>query len=204
MKSEQINELAAALAKAQGAMANATMNRVNPHFKSRYADLASVLDAARAPLAANGLSYSQMTEARDGAFVLVTTLMHASGQWISSEYPLPSTGRPQEMGSALTYARRYSLSALIGNAADEDDDANAAEAGKQKITAAKNGNGNGGLVDTGEKIDDSQFSWLQTVIVEVGADIPKFCKYMGVERVEDIPASKYANAVDALNAKRGK
>ena len=126
-----INELAAALAKAQGVMENATMNRVNPHFKSKYADLASVWDAVRKPLSENGLAVVQIIT--DGK--LVTLLMHTSGQWVQSEYPLPPAARPQEMGSALTYARRYSLSAITGIAADEDDDANAAESSKQRAPA---------------------------------------------------------------------
>jgi len=121
--SEQIDELAAALAAAQGMMENAVMNRVNPHFKSKYADLAAVLSAARKPLSANGLAIVQTI----GDGVLHTRLLHTSGQWIASEHPLPMAGRPQEIGSALTYARRYSLSALIGIAADEDDDATGAE-----------------------------------------------------------------------------
>lgn len=137
MRSEQVTELAAALAKAQGAMSNATLNKTNPHFKSKYADLASVLDAAREPLSANGIAVTQTTEIRDGSLVLVTTLLHSSGQWLASEYPLPSSGRPQEMGSALTYAKRYTLSALICIAADEDDDANGAENDKQRINTPK-------------------------------------------------------------------
>ena len=116
-----LNELAAALAKAQGAMNNASMNRINPHFKSKYADLAALWDAVRKPLSDNGLSVVQII--RDGR--LHTMLLHTSGQRLCSDYPLPATARPQEMGSALTYARRYSLSALVGIAADEDDDANA-------------------------------------------------------------------------------
>jgi len=121
--SEQISELAAALAAAQGMMENAIMNRINPHFKSKYADLAAIFDAARKPLSANGLAIVQTI----GDGVLHTRLLHTSGQWIASEHPLPMSGRPQEIGSALTYARRYSLSALIGIAADEDDDATGAE-----------------------------------------------------------------------------
>src|SRR4029077_1225993 len=116
-----LNELAGALAKAQGAMNNASMNRINPHFKSKYADLAALWDAVRKPLSDNGLSVVQII--RDGR--LHTMLLHTSGQRLCSDYPLPATARPQEMGSALTYARRYSLSALVGIAADEDDDATA-------------------------------------------------------------------------------
>ena len=125
-----LNELAAALAKAQGAMNNASMNRINPHFKSKYADLAALWDAVRKPLSDNGLSVVQII--RDGS--LHTMLLHTSGQRLCSDYPLPATARPQEMGSALTYARRYSLSALVGIAADEDDDANAVQSAGVKPT----------------------------------------------------------------------
>lgn len=135
MQSEQIDKLTEALAKAQGTIKNAVLNKVNPHFRSKYADLAAIFDAVRKPLADNGLIVTQTTEIREGGFVLVTMLAHSSGQWIRSEYPLPSTGKPQEIGSALTYARRYSLSAIAGIAADEDDDANAAQDSGQKIDA---------------------------------------------------------------------
>lgn len=135
MHSEQIDEISAALAKAQSAMENPTANRINPHFKSRYVDLAALVDAIRKPLSANGLAITQLMEIRETGMVMRTILMHTSGQWLASEYPLPNTARPQEMGSAQTYARRYSLSALVCNAADEDDDATGAEAAKQKIEA---------------------------------------------------------------------
>lgn len=122
MQSEQINELAAALAKAQTAMTNAVFNRINPHFKSKYADLPAVIEAVRPALAANGLSVTQETRVTDTGFVLATVLRHASGQWTEATYPLPANGKPQEMGSALTYARRYSLAAICGIASDDDDD----------------------------------------------------------------------------------
>lgn len=133
MKSEQIDKLTEALAKAQGAMQSATLNKTNPHFRSKYADMAAVLEAIRQPLSDNGLAYTQTIEIRESGTVLVTRLAHTSGQWIESEFPLPSTAKIQEMGSALTYARRYSLSAIICNAADEDDDGNAAQDGGGRI-----------------------------------------------------------------------
>lgn len=126
MQSETTADLAAALAKAQAGMQSAKFDKTNPHFKNKYASLAAVIDAIRKPLADNGLSYTQATEIREGGLVLVTTLRHATGQWVASEYPLPSAAKPQELGSALTYARRYSLSAIACIAADEDDDAEGA------------------------------------------------------------------------------
>ena len=130
MKSEQIGELAAALAKAQGAMTVAQKNATNPHFKSRFADFESIWDAIRKPLAANGLAVVQQVRLVDGALVLDTTLMHASGQWVTSEYPVvPTQNTPQGLGSALTYAKRYALSALVGVVTGEgDDDGQAASA----------------------------------------------------------------------------
>lgn len=125
--SDAINELAAALAKAQGAMGNAPFNKTNPHFKSKYADLASVRDTVTPHLAANGLSLVQTTMPGNGSMTVVTSLLHSSGQWLSSEYPIINdVMKPQAMGSALTYARRYSISCICGIASEEDDDANAA------------------------------------------------------------------------------
>ena len=135
-KSESIAGLAAALAKAQGAMKGAIKDSANPFFKSKYADLASVVDAIRAAFSANGLSYIQTVEPSDKDEVRVeTTLLHSSGEWIScGVLSLPvSKVDAQGYGSALTYARRYSLSAAVG-VAPEDDDGNAASIAKPKPT----------------------------------------------------------------------
>ena len=138
--SEQINELAGALAKAQGKMENASLNKVNPHFKSKYADLAGIRDAVTPALAANGIAVVQALDTDEGGLTVVTRLVHTSGQWMESVCPIDAGGTMQAKGSAITYARRYSLSAICCIAADEDDDANAAtehrksfdEAGYQK------------------------------------------------------------------------
>jgi hypothetical protein len=124
--SESINEIAAALAKAQASMKNAALNKVNPHFKSKYADLAGIRDAVVPELAKAGIAMVQAVDVGGDSIVLRTRLLHASGQWIESVCPVAFTGDMQKMGSAITYARRYSLSAICGIAADEDDDANAA------------------------------------------------------------------------------
>jgi len=134
-KSDSIAALAAALAKAQGQMKGAVKDSANPFFKSKYADLASVVEAIRAAFSANGLSYIQTVEPSDKDEVRVeTTLLHASGEWIScGVLSLPvSKHDAQGYGSALTYARRYSLSAAAGVAAELDDDGNAASAAKPK------------------------------------------------------------------------
>jgi len=132
-KSESINELATALSKAQGLMEGAKKDSENPFFKSRYADLASVVEAIRGPFAENGLSYVQAPIPTEGDWVQVETiLLHASGQWITSIVDVPvAKGDAQGYGSALTYARRYGLSAIAG-VAPEDDDGNAAAKAKPR------------------------------------------------------------------------
>lgn len=126
--SGQLGALAGALAKAQGEMVAAAKANVNPHFKSKYADLASVWDACRVPLSKNGLAVLQPVRA-DGAKVTVTTvLVHSSGEWISASLTMTAQqNTPQAVGSAITYGRRYGLSAMVGVAPD-DDDGNAASA----------------------------------------------------------------------------
>ena len=121
-QSDSIAALAAALSKCQGMLSHAVKDATNPHLKSRYADLASCINAAKEPLSQNGLAVIQATAIQDGKTVLVTTLCHSSGEWVKSVYPVnPVKVDPQGMGSAITYARRYSLSAIIGLAADDDD-----------------------------------------------------------------------------------
>jgi hypothetical protein len=125
--SEQVNEIAAALAKAQSGMKNAALNKVNPHFRSKYADLAGIRDAVIPTLTANCIAVVQTLDVTvEGGNYLRTRLMHSSGQWIESLCPIPPAPDMQKMGSAITYARRYSLSAICGIAADEDDDGNEA------------------------------------------------------------------------------
>jgi len=136
-KSEQINDLAAALNKAQSQMNGAKKGAKNPFFKSKYADLVSVVDAVKGPFVENGLSYSQFPVYEDGKVGVETILMHSSGQWISNILLLPMTKQdPQAAGSAITYARRYALQAIAGIPA-EDDDGNAATHG-QKFTRNQN------------------------------------------------------------------
>lgn len=133
--SPDLNHLAAALVKVQAALQPAIKGKSNPFFSSKYADLGAVWDAARGPLTENGLAVTQVVDMQlntaSGALqpVLRTTLLHASGQWLSSAYPLnPVKPDPQAMGSAVTYARRYAFSAMIGLVTEEDDDGNAASA----------------------------------------------------------------------------
>lgn len=118
--------LFAALAKAQSEIQHAKKDKRNPFFKSNYADLASVMDACRAALTKNGLAVIQTTEDTEAGLYLVTTLGHSSGAAVAGRMPIrPVKNDPQGVGSALTYARRYALAAIVG-VATEDDDGNEA------------------------------------------------------------------------------
>lgn len=120
--SEQINELAAALAKAQGKITGALKDSANPFFKSRYADLASCWDAAREHLSANGLCIIQTESVTDEGVHITTVLAHSSGQWIRETLRLiPKDSTPQGIGSCITYGRRYSFASFVGVAQIDDD-----------------------------------------------------------------------------------
>lgn len=131
MFSDDLNELAGALAKAQAEFSTPKRTKeamVTATRGYKYADLQDVLNSVREPLAKHGLSVSQMTQEFAGQVELVTLLLHSSGQWLRSVYPVKARAeKPQEFGSAMTYARRYTLSALLGIASEEDDDAQGAQ-----------------------------------------------------------------------------
>ena len=124
--SETIEELAKALVKAQSQMGGAVADSDNPFFKSKYADLGSVVKAIKEPFCENGLSYVQFPCNDDSGVGVTTRLMHTSGQWLEQNYTLPIVKRdPQAAGSAITYARRYALQSIAG-IPTADDDAEAA------------------------------------------------------------------------------
>jgi hypothetical protein len=128
--SETINELTAALALAQSEIKGASKDSTNPHFNSRYADLASVREAMIGPFTKHGLSVVQSPRlALDEAGTVVeveTRVFHKSGQWMADTLGVPiSKVDAQGVGSAITYGRRYALAAFAG-VAPEDDDAEGA------------------------------------------------------------------------------
>lgn len=130
--SDSIIELAKALSKAQGAMSAAAKDGTNPFYNNaKYASLASIWDSIRKPLADNGLAITQLTGGKNTGVEITTLLLHSSGEWVKSCMVLtPVKADPQGMGSAITYGRRYALSAIVGAVADEDDDGNGASAPK--------------------------------------------------------------------------
>jgi hypothetical protein len=148
--SPSIGKLVEALAKAQLKFDKVLKDNDNPAFRSKYADLATVIEATRPFLASEGLAIMQMPHARFSdsdtkELTLTTLLAHSSGEWISSDLTLPAMMRErfdaQSVGSAITYARRYALSAMTGVAQEDDDGNKAAGVGTKeaanKVAAGK-------------------------------------------------------------------
>ena len=120
--SQNLNELATAMAKAQAEIGTARKDAENPFFKKPYADLASIWEACRSPLSKHGLSIVQLPFASGRQVTVWTMLLHSSGQFISGELTMSAVkDDPQSIGSCLTYLRRYSLAAVAGVAPAEDD-----------------------------------------------------------------------------------
>lgn len=133
---ETTPKLAAALVKAQATLKPARKVKENPHLRSKYADLAAVWEACCDALTENGIAIVQAPVYRDGVFLLKTTLLHESGESMSGEYFVrPSKEDPQGYGSAVTYARRYSLAAMVGIVTEDDDGNRASQRGKAPTAA---------------------------------------------------------------------
>jgi hypothetical protein len=189
-KSDEINELATALAKAQSEIENASKGSSNPHFKSKYADLAEVLNTVRPVLAAHGLSVAQFPSYADGVVSVETVLMHGSGQWLSGIISAPvSKMDAQGVGSATTYCRRYSLAAVAG-IAQEDDDANSA-VGHSPKQAAKPA----AKVAT---VTPDQVKQLREAIQAAGKTEPAWCAEVRIESLEGLAADRFKGAMGYL------
>lgn len=129
-KSESITELSKALVKFHSEMGKVSKDAKNPFYKNKYASLSNIIEAVNKPLNDNGLSIVQMP-CIEG---LTTMLVHSSGEWISStsSTPVKDESDPQKLGSAITYARRYALGAILSLNIDEDDDGQKASVPVQK------------------------------------------------------------------------
>lgn len=121
--SDTLNKIAPALLSAQKQITFAAKDATNPHFKSKYADLESVIDAVKKPLNENGIMFIQsFSPSETGKLNLTTRLIHESGEWIEDELTMPlQKNDAQGYGSAATYSRRYALAAITGLYQADDD-----------------------------------------------------------------------------------
>lgn len=188
-QSEQIDQLATAIAKAQLALQPASFDGYNPHFKSKFATLASVIDAAKI-FAEHGIGFTQMTgyvgSGESVRFGVVLTLMHSSGQWKKGFYPIPEGLTSQQLGSAITYAKRYQLAAALGISADDDDDANAAD-----VKAVE------------PLLSAEQVNTIYKAAAVVGVATDTICTRYGVKTISAIPASRYDAIMKKLAVAKG-
>lgn len=127
--SESISKIAPALLEAQKSITFASKDATNPHFKSKYADLETVVDAIKAPLNTNGIMFIQTFSPSPAGFLCLTTrLMHISGEWLEDTLTMPlQKNDAQGYGSAATYSRRYALAAITGLYQADDDGTEAAK-----------------------------------------------------------------------------
>ena len=180
-----------ALAKAQAEIEAAAKDKVNPHFRSRYADLTAIWDACRFALGRHQLSLTQWpVHSEDGKLHLITRVAHA-GEWLLCEMSIPvSKQDPQGFGSAITYAKRFALSAALGVVADEDDDGNKASEPTKARPAAPStvfkDPGPGKVVITGH--------YTESQPAAPAPSIPVTMKDPGALRVEPGTANKAGEA----------
>ena len=185
--SPTLGALAAALAKAQAVIEGAKEEAVNPYFKSKYADLASVWSACKKPLTANGLSVIQTVENGGETAYLVTMLLHISGEWIRSFMPIYMTKKdPQSFGSAITYCRRYALAAIVG-VCPADDDGEAAQgrdAAKKEAPAAP------------KTISKMQIDEIETLLRYREDVREKLLDWASIDFIKDLPIDRYTKAIE--------
>jgi hypothetical protein len=174
-------KVAAAFVKAQRQFAPALKNSTNPHFKSQYVDLAGCVEAVMDALNHEGIALVQRSHECDSGVNVETVFIHESGETMSAgTLHVPASKHdPQGYGSALTYARRYSLMAACG-IAPADDDGNAASA----------------------KVSKEQVANIEALAEEVGKPIADINSYFGVKKVADLPAAQYQGIIKTLEKKR--
>lgn len=186
--SDTIGKISADLAKAQGILKNPGKDAVNPHFRNSYATLDAGLNICREALSKHNIALIQATRVDGDILILETRLSHASGEWLEAEYPVCRfPAKPQEMGSAMTYAKRYALFSFVGIAGEDDDDGNAA---------------NTTMVSAPVRVSPQQVKELENLLIETGSDPVKFQQYFKVKALGDLSSADYQRAVASLEKKK--
>jgi len=190
-----VKAIASALVKAQKAFGPALKQSNNPHFKSRYADLATCVEAVIDALNDNGIALIQQTSECESGVIVETVFIHESGETYSAgKLHVPSSKHDaQGYGSALTYARRYSLMAACG-IAPEDDDGNAATAAPPVRRAAP-------AAPVGPKVSALEVETITKLAEAKGVDVAAVCKAYGITTLSELPMAKAQEAIARLQAK---
>lgn len=196
----QVNELYAALAKAQGDYPIIGSNRENPYFKSNYTDLDAILRAVRPALSKNGLGFIQQIRVMpDGSTVLHTILTHSSGQWIESRNRvIPAKNDAQTYGSTLTYQKRYAAMALLGVTCSHDktdDDAEIAMANSRQIFAKGPSIAYNPKEQSPEVISKDQLEEFEYELQEYPDIGEMILDKLQLQSLADLPKSKYQASI---------
>ena len=198
--SESTSKIYPAFAKAQGTMTNVARKSKGHNYK--YADLAAVMDTVRGPLADNGLAVIQAPVNTDSQMIGVQTrIIHTSGEWIESELFIPVVAwNPQGVGSAITYAKRYSLMSLMGLPSEDDDAQSAMPKNKgDAVSVPKNTpaatNVPAEIPDGSGHITAAQAADLRKLMSDCEVAEKDFCERINRERLEQLPANKYEGAL---------
>lgn len=202
-RSETLNELFTALAKAQGEMRTAGLNAENPYFKSAYADMAEIVRVSRPALTKNGLTViQQIMPNDDGQNILHTILAHSSGQWIETRMRiLPSKPDVQSLASYITYLRRYSYAAIVGVvSADEDDDGEKAVHADREVVAkgvALNTKYNP-KEQSYETISKDQLDELEYELAEYPDIAEQVLSGLKIQSISDMPKNKFLVSINRI------
>lgn len=202
-RSSEIKDLAIALAKAQSEMPIANLNRSNPYFKSRYADLMSIVDASRPSLTKYGLSVTQqLTDDESGMSWLITTLWHISGQWLETrKRVVPAKNDIQTISSHTTYLKRMCYASLIGVVTgDEDDDGEMAVATSRETFAkgtALNTKYNPREVSP-ETVSKEQISELEYELSEYPDIAEMVLDGLKIQSIADMPKDKFRASIERI------
>ena len=189
-ETENLNELFTALAKAQEEMEIAKLDSTNPFFKTKYADLASVVKASRPYLSKNGICIIQRIAPNgNGARYLFTRLCHSSGQWMESKMQIdPPKNDIQSLGSYITYLRRYTYASIVGVVTSEEDD-----------------DGEGGMkedrkkeVQQNNKITKAQLEVLANELEERETILESLLNGFKINKLADLPAKHYASCLERI------
>jgi hypothetical protein len=197
-RSFQINELMAALAKAQGEMEIAGLHNENPYFKSKYADLATIVRASRPALTKNGLAVvQQILPNDDGQSMLHTILGHSSGQYIETRMRIvPPKNDIQTLGSYITYLRRYSYASIVGCVAgNEDDDGEVAMVDARQMVAKGPSTKYNPKQSSFETVTKEQLDELEYELEEYPDLAEEIMDKMQIQSLADLPKSKYGVSI---------
>lgn len=200
-----MQKIAAALVKAQREFGPALKAKTNPAFRSKYADLGACIEAVIDALNNNGIMLMQPCHEVESGVTVETLFIHESGEIYSAgKLHVPAAKQdPQGYGSALTYARRYSLMAACG-IAPEDDDGNAASQGNQRQAPKPPA-----APPAPAKLNKKEIEHITSLIDETGTDFPAFMQWISkgagyeCKSLADAPAGSYAHAIKQLQAKKG-